>query len=47
LEPNLGEQITVFICVDLHHSICFFPLLSLKFSCSPRFEFAPKVICID
>jgi hypothetical protein len=28
LEPNLGKQITVFICVDLH-LICF-PLFALK-----------------
>jgi hypothetical protein len=50
LEPNLGKQITVFICVDLH-SICLSPLLSLslslKFLCSYRFEFAPKVIRIN
>jgi hypothetical protein len=29
LEPNLGKQIVVSTCVDHHHSICFFPLLSL------------------
>jgi hypothetical protein len=29
LEPNLGKQITVFICVDLH-SICFPSPLSLS-----------------
>jgi hypothetical protein len=29
LEPNLGKQITVFICVDLH-LICFPFSLSLK-----------------
>jgi hypothetical protein len=29
LEPNLGKEIVVFICVDLH-SICFPPFLSLK-----------------
>jgi hypothetical protein len=28
LEPNLGKQITMSISVDLHHSICFFPLPS-------------------
>jgi hypothetical protein len=46
LEPNLGKQITVFTCVYLH-SICFSPLLSLKFPCSYCFELAPKVIRID
>jgi hypothetical protein len=29
LAPNLGKQITVFICVDLHHSIYFSPLFYL------------------
>jgi hypothetical protein len=29
LELNLGKQITVVICVDLYHSICFSPLFSL------------------
>jgi hypothetical protein len=49
MESNLGKQIVVSICVDLHYLIRFFPLLSLslKFSCSHRFEFAHKVIRID
>jgi hypothetical protein len=46
LEPNLGKQIVVFICVDLY-SICLSPLLSLKSPSSYRFEFAHKVIRID
>jgi hypothetical protein len=46
LEANFEKQITVFFCVDLHHSICFFPLLSLKFSCSYCFELAPKLFAL-
>jgi hypothetical protein len=48
LEPNLGKQITMFIYVGHHHSICFFPLLSLsKVLLLTIFELASKVIRID
>jgi hypothetical protein len=47
LEPNLGKQIVVFICVDRYLTIIFFLSPLSKFSCSQSFELAPKVIRID